>query len=179
MTRIRLAAFALGAITLGALSPIQAKEGKAPNEVSPILKALDKTRPILAVVRKHYPNATSTMLGKKFHFEDSTRLYVEPMIAKFPAGQKAPLAEVRGPSENGGVWCNIDLLEGSSKPYARAEGALERENFVEHIIYQDLSGIDHHLHVTLRVPKGEGSAAFVKEFTSLIRSYIHDFATDR
>ena len=78
--------------------------------------------------------------------------------------------EVRGPKEEGGVWCDIFLLEGSSESYSRAEGALGRRHFVEHKIYQDLHGIDHHLHVTLRVPKGSASLAFVKEFKSLIRS---------
>ena len=50
---------------------------------------------------------------------------------------------------------------------------------MEHTIYQDLDEIDHHLHVTLRVPKGNASLEFVKEFTSLIRSYSRDFVTDK
>ena len=59
------------------------------------------------------------------------------------------------------------------------KGLWMRKHFVEHKIYQDLHGIDHHLHVTLRVPKGNASLEFVKEFKSLIRSYSHDFMTDK
>ena len=89
------------------------------------------------------------------------------------------MEDVRGPKEEGGVWCDIFLLEESSELYSRAEGALGRKHFVEYKIYQDLHGINHHLHVTLCVPKGSASLEFVKEFKSLIRSYSRDFMTDK
>lgn len=148
-------------------------------DVHPALRALDQTRPVLKVVRKYYPSATAISLGSKIHFEDNTRLYVARAIAKTPKGEEPPLVEVRGPKEDGGVWCEIQLLDGSSKIHPRAEGATDRGKFTEHMIYQDLKGIDQYLQVTLRVPKGEGSSEFVKEFKALIRSYKHDFTPDR
>ncbi|MBT8044946.1 MAG: hypothetical protein KJO79_08340 [Verrucomicrobiae bacterium] len=147
--------------------------------VHPVLKALDQKRPVLKVVRKYYPHATTVSLGSKLHFEDRTRLYIARAIVKTPLGREAPHVEVRGPKPDGGVWCDIVLVNGSSKPLARAEGATDRGQFTEHMIYQDLKGINQYLRVTLRVPKGDGSRAFVKEFKDLIRSYTHDFTTDR
>ena len=178
-TKTHWIAIIVGLSIITAVNPIMAEGSEHANSVDPKLKALNELRPILAVVLKLFPEATSTMLGKKFHFEDSTRLYVARAIAKVPKGQKPPLVEVRGPKQTGGVWCNIILLGGSSKPYARAEGATECEHFTEHIIYQDLGGIDHHLHVTFRVPKGKKHDEFVKEMKSLIQSYSHDFMTDK
>jgi hypothetical protein len=116
---------------------------------------------------------------QNLHFEDSTQLYVESAITKLQVVGNSFLEGVRGPKAKGGVWCDIFLLKGSSRSYSRAEGAVKRKHFVEHKIYQDLHGIDHHLHVTLRVPKGNASSEFVKEFTSLIRSCSRDFVTDK
>lgn len=159
------------------VAPYSASAGEP--DVDPVLRALDQTRPVLKVVRKYYPNATTISLGSKLHFEDRTRLYIIQVIAKTPKGKEPPHVEVRGPKPDAGVWCDIVLAKGSSKPLARAEGATDRGQFTEHIIYQDLKGMNQYLHVTLRVPKGDGSRAFVKEFKDLIRSYTHDFKTDR
>ena len=160
-------------------SAVLSEEKNQSIPVDPKLEALNKFRPVLKTVKKFYPEASSILFMQNFHFEDSTRLYVESAITKLRAGGESFLEDVRGPKEEGGVWCDIFLLEGSSKRYSRAEGAVERRHFVEHKIYQDLHGIDHHLHVTLRVAKGATSLGFVKEFKALIRSYSHDFVTDK
>lgn len=160
-------------------SAVLSEEKNQSIPVDPKLEALNKFRPVLKTVKKFYPEASSILFMQNLHFEDSTRLYIESAITKLRAGGESFLEEVRGPKEEGGVWCDIFLLEGSSKSYSRAEGALVRKHFVEHKIYQDLYGIDHHLHVTLRVPKGSASLEFVKEFKSLIRSCSRDFMTDK
>ena len=134
---------------------------------------------MLKTVKKSYPEASSILFMQNLYFEDSTRLYVESAITKLRAGGESFLEDVRGPKEEGGVWCDIFLLEESSESYSRAEGALGRKHFVEYKIYQDLHGINHHLHVTLRVPKGSASLEFVKEFKSLIRSCSRDFMTEK
>lgn len=174
-----LVAFVVVVGILATANPSLAQDKREPRTVHPMLKALDKHRPVLKVVQKHYPEVTSITFGEKLHFEDSTRLYVARAVAKVPKGKTPPLVVVRGPKQKGGVWCDIILVKGSSKLYARSEGATEREHFTEHIIYQDLAETEHHLRVTLRVTKGEGNADFVKEFKSLIHSYSHDFATDK
>ena len=178
ITRARLIIRSLF-FTVVTATVIFAEEQKQSIPVDPNLEALNKLRPVLKTVKKFYPEASSILFMQNLHFEDSTRLYVESAITKLRAGGDSFLEDVRGPKEEGGVWCDIFLLEGSSKSYSRAEGALDRKHFVEHKIYQDLHGIDHHLHVTLRVPKGDASLEFVKEFKSLIRSYSHDFMTDK
>ena len=132
---------------------------------------------MLKTVKKFYPKVSSLLFMQNLDFEDSTRLFVESSITKLRVGAESFLETVRGPKEGGGVWCDIFLLEGSGELYSRAEGALDRKHFVEHKIYQDLHGIDHHLHVTLRVPKGNASLEFVKEFKSFIRSCSRDFMT--
>ena len=132
---------------------------------------------MLKTVKKFYPKASSLLFMQNLHFEDSTRLFVESSITKLRVGAESFLETVRGPKEGGGVWCDVFLLEGSGESYPRAEGALDRKHFVEHKIYQDLHGIDHHLHVTLRVRKGSASLEFVKEFKSFIRSCSRDFMT--
>jgi hypothetical protein len=165
--------------TVLSASVIFAEEQKQSIPVDPKLEALNKLRPVLKTVKKFYPKVSSLLFMQNLHFEDSTRLYVESAITKLRAEGESFLETVRGPEEGGGVWCDIFFLEGSSKSYSRAEGALERKHFVEHKIYQDLHGINHHLHVTLRVPKGSASLEFVKEFKSLIRSCSRDFMTGK
>lgn len=178
ITRARLIFWSMF-FTVVTASVIFAEEQKQSIPVDPKLEALNKLRPVLKTVKKFYPEASSILFMQNLHFEDSTRLYIESAITKLRAGGESFLEEVRGPKEEGGVWCDIFLLEGSSESYSRAEGTLVRKHFVEHKIYQDLYGIDHHLHVTLRVPKGSASLAFVKEFKSLIRSCSRDFMTDK
>ncbi len=165
---VRLAVLTVALSILSAANPVFADKSDTPDVVNPMLKALDKNRPILSLVRKHYPKATSSMSKNTMHVESFTQLYTMKAVTKLPKGQAAPLAKVRGPKESGGVWCEISLLRGSSKIYARAAGALDRGHFTEHVVYQDLAGTNNHLYVILRVPKGEGSAQFVKEFKSLI-----------
>ena len=117
-----------------ALTTAPAGELKELSPVDAKLVALNKYRPVMNVVKKYYPQASHLLFENRLHFEDSTMLYVERMIAKVPAGGKPPFEEVRGPTEDGGVWCDIVLLEGSSAAYARSEGAVERGHFVEHMI---------------------------------------------
>lgn len=178
MTRVRLIVWSI-LVTFVSASIIFAEEQDQSIPVDPKLVALNKIRPVLRTVKKFYPEASSILFMQNLHFEDSTQLYVESAITKLQAAGNSFLEDVRGPKAKGGVWCDIFLLKGSSRSYSRAEGAVKRKHFVEHKIYQDLHGIDHHLHVTLRVPKGNASLEFVKEFTSLIRSYSRDFVTDK
>ena len=147
--------------------------------IDPTLSALNKVRPVRDVVAKYFPDATYVLFEDELHFEDSTRLYVDRMLSKLPAGMEPQWTKVRGPKPTGGVWCDIWLREGKCPAYQRSEGGVQRKHFVEYTIYQDLHGVDRHLYVTLRVPKGDQSAGFVKEFTALIRSYSHDFVTDK
>jgi len=159
------------------MSMAKAAEDRTP--VDPKLAALNKIRPVRTVVAKYFPEATYIFFENNLHFEDSTQLYVEEMISKLPARQKPQLEMCRGPKSTCGVWCDVVLLKGECPPYQRSEGATPRKHFVEHMIYQDLHGIDCHLYVTLRVPKGGKRAEFVKDFTALIRSCSHDFVTDK
>ena len=130
------------------------------------LKALNKGRPVKDVVSKYYPQASYLTYGKKLHFEDSTQLYSD-----------TPLAAVRGPKKEGGVWCDIVLENGSSQPLA--EVTTVGKHFTEHTIYQDLVDTGHYLHVTVRVTKGDGNAEFIADLKTLIHSYSHDLVTNK
>lgn len=168
----------VGAVFCVGCTTTLAEEVKEPVPVNANLKALNEYRPVRKVVAKYFPDATYLLFEDNFHFEDSTQLHVEEMISKIPKGETPQLEACRGPKQTGGVWCDIWLRKGKSPAYQRSEGATPRKHFVEYKIYQELHGIDCHLYVTLRVPKGDKSADFVRDFTALIRSYSHDFVTD-
>lgn len=171
-------AIAFGFSILAVNQSANADDATKDTVVDPMLQSLNRLRPVMDVVRQHYPRATYLAFGKKLHFEASTQLYVEKAIAKATRGQEPPLVVVRGPKKEGGVWCDIVLVKGSSRILARAEGATKREHFIEHVIYQDLIDTGHHLQATVRVTKGDGNAKFIKDLTVLMQSYSHDFVTD-
>jgi hypothetical protein len=124
------------------------------------------------VLAKHFPRASSHVFDDKIHFEHATRLYVARAIAKTPLGQQPPLVEVRGPN-NDGVWCEIRFREGFV-PYARSEGATDRQHFTEYIYYPHFQDLDCHLYVTLRLPSGaeqQVQGQFLADFRKLLESF--------
>lgn len=153
-------------------------QGAATGTVDPMLEALERLRPVMRVVREYYPSSSYLAFDKRLHFEDSTKLYVAEAIVKTPIGVNPPLVVVRGPREEGGFWCDVVLERGSSESRPRAEGATEREDFTEHLLYQDLPGTDHYLQMILRVTKGDDNEEFVEAVKSHVRSYGKAVATD-
>ena len=126
---------------------------------------------IAKLVAKHYPQATSHVLGQTIGFEYSTRVYVTRMLAKLPDGE-APLDAVRGPMKEG-VWCHIWCRSGDLEKepaYQRGEGVIKREFFKEHTYYPNDPRHKCHLMVTLRLPRetSKEQTQFVKDLRELL-----------
>ncbi|MCH7226740.1 hypothetical protein [Haloferula sp. A504] len=127
-------------------------------------------------VEKHYPEARTHAFEDVIHFEHLTAVHVLPAIAMNP---KPPRVAVRGPLA-GGVWCDIAVLEGalSDTPYARAEGAIDRGPFIEHLHYvAPPLEPNHHLIVTVRLPKDAGDAG--SKFVEGLQETLEQFRIER
>lgn len=130
---------------------------------------------ISKLVKRYYPESTSHVFERAIGFEFSTRVYVTDLVAKIPPGVPRPRGTERGPMANR-VWCSIWLRDGalSSRPvYARSEGELVREHFIEHIFYPNDSEQELHMIVTLRLPLKTTSQQqrFLKEFKKMIGQF--------
>lgn len=140
---------------------------------SPSLKTLHQA--IAELVVRYYPKATSHVFERTIGFEYSTRVYVMPVVSKRLPGSEAPLAQERGPMDDG-VWCNVWCRAGDleTRPaYARSEGVTKREFFKEHIYYPSDSRKKCHLLVTLRLPMETTNEQrkFVKELRGLLNQF--------
>ena len=135
---------------------------------NPTLKPLHSA--VSQLVKRHFPEATSYIFKNKVHFEYSTRTFVTRALVKVPQGQDPPFVEERGPNANG-VWCDIRYHEKERPPYARAEGAVAREHFTEHIYYPNGKTRKCHLFVTLRLPNESKNDRFVGELRKLLESF--------
>lgn len=126
----------------------------SPAAVSPTLTAVH--RAIGEIVAELYPEASSYAFGDAAHFEHSTQPYVVESIVKLPPGATAEREIARGPRGDG-FWLHIEERAGIT-PYARAEGAVNRREFVEYTYYPTLKSGEGHLHIVLRIPRGDKHA---------------------
>ncbi|MEO1615391.1 MAG: hypothetical protein AAFV88_06050 [Planctomycetota bacterium] len=175
-SRLLVAFFAVWTSCSIANPPAKAEDAFSTVKLDPMLKPLTGEKSVIDVVKRHFPNASFLAYGHKIHFEDATQLYLARAIAKVPAPMEPPLVVVRGPRKGGGVWCDISISKGTSKKLPRAEGATVREEFVEHVIYQDLVANNHYLQATVRVTEGTDNN-FIEELKSLLQSYGQDLNT--
>ncbi|WP_442481603.1 hypothetical protein [Aeoliella sp. SH292] len=125
-----------------------------PGAVSPTLTTVH--RALGEVVAELYPEASSYVFGDAAHFEHSTQPYVVESIVKLPPGATAEREVARGPRSDG-FWLHVEEREGIT-PYARAEGAVNRREFVEYTYYPTLKTGDGHLYIVLRLPRGHKHA---------------------
>lgn len=122
--------------------------------VSPTLTAVH--RALVEVVAELYPEASSYAFEDAAHFEHSTQPYVVESIVKLPPGAKTEREIARGPRPDG-FWLHVEQREGIT-PYARAEGAVNRREFLEYTYYPTLKSGDGHLYIVLRIPRGDKHA---------------------
>lgn len=129
------------------------------------------------LVKTHFPEARTQAFEGVIHFEHATGLHVLPAISKNPELEPEV---VRGPL-NGGIWCDIQVVEGGlgeSPAYARAEGGIDRNAFMEYRYHVDPPlEKGHHLIVTLRLPKDPGEME--KKFIQKLRETLKQFRIDR
>jgi hypothetical protein len=141
-------------LVLAALTTSTSVRGAEKEPVSPTLTTVH--RAIGEVVAELYPEASSYAFGDAAHFEHSTQPYVVDSIVKLPPGATAEREIARGPRSDG-FWLHIEEREGIT-PYARAEGSVNRREFVEYTYYPTLKSGDGHLYIVLRVPRGDKHA---------------------
>jgi hypothetical protein len=141
-------------LVLATLTTSAVTRGAEKGSVSPTLTTVH--RAIGEVVAELYPEASSYAFGDASHFEHSTQPYVVESILKLPPGATADREIARGPRSDG-FWLHIEEREGIT-PYARAEGSVNRREFVEYTYYPTLKSGDGHLYIVLRVPRGDKHA---------------------
>jgi hypothetical protein len=113
-------------------------------------------RALVEVVAELYPEASSYAFEDAAHFEHSTQPYVVESIVKLPPGAKTEREIARGPRADG-FWLHVEQREGIT-PYARAEGAVNRREFLEYTYYPTLKSGDGLLYIVLRIPRGDKHA---------------------
>jgi hypothetical protein len=141
-------------VVLASLTTSKIARAADPGAVSPTLTTVH--RAIGEVVAELYPEASSYAFRDASHFEHSTQPYVVESIVKLPPGADPEREIARGPRPDG-FWLHVEEREGIT-PYARAEGAANRREFVEYTYYPTLKSGDGHLYIVLRIPRGDKHA---------------------
>jgi ribosomal protein L7/L12 len=122
------------------------------------------------VVLRHYPHATTHVVGDTIHFEHDTRIFLVHHQSK--TGEWEEARPERGPKA-GGVHCDIHLGPGQN-PSARAPGPHDMHYYVEHLYAPYSAKHDHHLRVVLRLPaRGREPAptAFIAELEKVMARF--------
>lgn len=120
-----------------------------------------------AVLRRHYPKATSHLLKDKIHFEHDTRVFI--VHEAYKTGEWQDPWEERGPKP-GGIHCDLTLQKGGYPGAAEVPQSFDKRYFTVLLLAPYSSKRDEHLMVRLAYPQ-DVSQEFLKQFTDLVNSF--------
>lgn len=123
---------------------------------------------VQGLVRRHYPEATSHLLGKKIHFESNTRVYVIHVALK--TGEWQDPWEERGPRK-GGILGRIELRDGKYGGAAMVPQTFDRRYYEVMLMAPYSEKHDCHLYAHLYVPRLERKNEFIKKFSELVNNF--------
>jgi hypothetical protein len=106
---------------------------------------------IRELFQRYYPGATCELTGDRIHFEFRTRNFC--LHEALMTGEWQEASEVRGP-ERGGIWGNIQYIQGPYTGQAMVPGGSDKRYFQEHLRAPYSAVLDAHLHVLVRFPPG-------------------------
>ena len=123
---------------------------------------------VAALVHKHYPGATVTLIDHSIRFEFNTRTFFVHELSR--TGDRWQDAHEEPGPQPGGIHGELEMRPGPYAGAAIVPQAFDRRYFTLYVAAPYARSLDHHLYVRLKYPSGT-KPEFLSDFRRLTDTF--------